>query len=126
MAESYDDPYTAPGFNYQEMFRPPDDPYRDPGFNYDDYRSSQAAPASPSPFLLTAGVAGLGSLTNGTAEGLSFAAWHRQNIANDPIDVPQMGLGVNGISAGNALSMVERLRELWARTFQSRDRGMDL
>jgi hypothetical protein len=118
MAESYDDPYQAPGFNYQEMMRPPDDPYRDPGFSYDDYRAPQVSPLSLA--------SGLAALTSGTVEGLSFAAWHRQNIANDPIDMGQMGLGTNGVSAGNALSMVERLRELWARTFQAQDRGMDL
>jgi hypothetical protein len=117
VAESYDDPYTAPGFNYQEFTRPPDDPYRDPGFDYNDFRS----PAR-SPLLLTSGLA---ALTSGSREGLAFSAWHRQNIANDPIDLAQMNLGINGVSAGNSLSMVDRLRELWNRTFQAPDRSQD-
>jgi hypothetical protein len=117
MAESYDDPYQAPGFNYQDFTRPPDDPYRDPGFDYNDYRAPDR-----SALALTSGLA---ALTSGSPEGLAFSAWHRQNLAADPIDLGQMNLGITGVSAGNSLTMMDRLRALWERTFRPPDRSQD-
>jgi hypothetical protein len=73
-----------------------DNPHVDPGFSYQDMSRPLDEPSRYDDFGL-----------------------------KSPAEV-QSAPGAPGLSMGPTVEMVDRLRELWARVFQSQDQGMEM
>jgi hypothetical protein len=125
MAESYDNPYQSPGFNYQDAFRPLDEPSR-----YDDFgvKSPEEAQMDARAWdHSTAANFTMNSLDiwrhQVSGQDMSFGDWQQRYAQHDP----QTAMSETSPSQG--LSMLGRLRELGQRiadAFHSQDRGVDL